>query len=571
MVTDWDLKTDVVAVGSGGGAMCAALVARSRGLDALVLEKTALIGGSTAMSGGGIWIPNNPLMREDGVADSEANALKYFDAVVGDVGPASSQERRRAYVDNAPRMMSFLQDRGVRFLRSEGWSDYYSDAPGGSERGRTVEAVPYDTHRLGPWEKKLRPGMTAALGVVSTTVELVPLSYYNRSLRGLLVGARVLARTVTAKLRAQALVASGSCLMGKVLELAIEDGVEIWTEAPLQDLVVEDGRVVGVIARKSGKDQRVAARCGVLLAAGGFSRNREMRARFGGAQATTADWSGANPGDTGEVLEIAMAHGAATDMLDEAIWNPAAFMPDGTRPSYGGRQTGGLSRARYRPGSIMVDASGRRFANETGSYMELGQRMFARNRESRALPSWLIFDDAFRRRYIFGRIPGRLPKQWFDDGFVRRADTLEALARGCGIDPAGLDVTVQRFNDYARTGVDADFHRGERAYDRFQGDPRVRPNNCLAPVERPPFYAIAMYPGDVGTFGGVLADENGRVLRADGEPIPGLYATGNITASVMGRRYLGAGASIGASCTFGFVAANDMADRAAIGADLSRR
>jgi 3-oxosteroid 1-dehydrogenase len=537
--------------------LCAALVARSKGLEALVVEKTELLGGSTAMSGGGIWVPNNPLMRAEGVPDSEAEALNYMDAVIGDVGRGSSTERRRAYVENAPRMMTFLQEQGVRFRRQEGWSDYYTDAPGASARGRSIEAEPYDLHQLGPWEHKVRPGMTAALGVVVTTLELVPLSYYNRNPKGLAVGARVLGRTVSAKARGRALVASGTCFVAKLVELAVERDVDIWTEAPLRDLVVEDGRVTGIVVQRHGKDHRVAARCGVLLAAGGFARNSRMREHFFGEKAKSSDWSSANPGDTGEVLEVAMAHGAATDLLDAAIWNPSVFMPDGTRATYPTKQTNGLGRLRYRPGTIIVDSSGRRFANETVSYMELGQRMLD---ESRQLPCWIIFDDAFRRRYLFGWIPGYLPKKWISDGFVKRADTIESLAKECDIDPVGLGETVEKFNEFARTGVDTDFHRGERAYDKFHGDPRIGPNNCLAPVERAPLYAIAMYPGDVGTFGGVLTDERARVLGDGGQPFPGLYATGNMTASVMGRHYLGAGASIGASCTFGFVAANDIAD-----------
>jgi 3-oxosteroid 1-dehydrogenase len=468
-------------------------------------------------------------------------------------------------------MMAFLQDQGIPFRRQDGWSDYYTDAPGASARGRSIEADPYDLHELGPWAGKVRPGMTAALGVVTTTLELVPLSYYNRSVGGLMTGSRVLTRTINAKLRGKALVASGTCFVGRLLEQAITRGVDIWTEAPFQDLVEEDGRIAGIVVKRNGRDHRVAARCAVLLAAGGFARNSEMRARHLGEQARPAEWSSANPGDTGEVLEIATAHGAATDLLDAVIWNPSMFMPDGTRAAYPATQSSALGRARYRPGTIIVDAGGRRFANETVSYMELGQRMFANDRESKSLPSWLIFDDTFRRRYIFGWVPGYLPKQWIIDGFVKRADSIEELAKECGIDPVGLAATIARFNEFARTGVDEDFHRGERAYDKFHGDPRVGPNNCLAPIDRGPFYAVAMYPGDVGTFGGVLTDERARVLRPDGQAIPGLYATGNVTASVMGRHYLGAGASIGASCTFGFVAANDMAKECAPDANREAR
>jgi 3-oxosteroid 1-dehydrogenase len=560
-MADWDYTTDAVIVGSGGGALCGALVARGRGLDVLVVEKTEFVGGSTAMSGGGVWIPNNPVMRAAGAADSEAEALTYFDAIVGDVGPASSLARRRAYVEQGPRLVAFLQELGVPFRYADGYADYYCDSPGGKERGRTIEASSFDTHRLGPWQGRLRPGMSAGLGLIGFGTELTAMSYYNRSLKGLLISARVLARTLNGRRRGQALTANGAALVGRLLLLALEQGAQVWTEAPLQDLVVEDGAVVGVVVARQGRDVRIAARRGVLLAAGGFSRNPEMRARLGGEQANSADWSLANPGDTGEVLQMAIKLGAATDLLDEAIWLPMPMMPDGTPPRYPSRQLSAFSRARWRPGSLMVDASGRRFADEAMAYMELGQRMFARDRQVQTIPSWLVFDDAFRRRCLFGVVPGRLPEQWVRDGFVRRGETLDEIAAQCGIDSDGLAHTVRQFNGYARRGVDVDFHRGESAYDRFMGDPGHGPNNCLAPLDRPPFYAVAIFPCDVGTCGGLLTDEHARVLTEAGQPIPRLYATGNLTASLMGRHYLGAGASIGPTCTFGYVAMQHLAEQ----------
>jgi 3-oxosteroid 1-dehydrogenase len=287
-----------------------------------------------------------------------------------------------------------------------------------------------------------------------------------------------------------------------------------------------------------------------------------MRNRYGGDKAKSAQWSTANPGDTGEVLQAAMALDAATALLDEAVWVPMPRMPDGSLAAYPPRRMSSFSRFRWRPGTIMVDADGRRFANEAMSYMELGQLMFARDREVRSLPSWLVFDDACRRRSLFGVIPGQLPEQWIRDGFIMRADNLVELAARCGIDAAGLEDTVRRFNEFAQTGVDADFERGNSAYDRFMGDPTNRPNSCLAPLDRAPFYAVAMYPCDVGTCGGLLTDEHARVLHTGGKPIPGLYATGNTTAGVMGRHYLGAGSSIGPTCVFGFAAMEHIAEQA---------
>ncbi len=553
----WDLVTDAVVVGSGGGGLCAAVTARARGLDVLVVEKTDLVGGSTAMSGGAVWIPNNPLME----GDSDEQALEYLDAVLGDAGPASSPARRRAYVHNGRRMVAFLQGQGVPFRWADGYADYYCDAPGGSRRGRTIEALPFDTAQLGSWADRLRQGMTASVGLVGFGTELTAMSYYNHSLTGALTGARVVARTVAGRLAGRRLVANGTALVARLLHRALQTGAAVWTDAPVRDLVMEGGTVVGVVVQRAGRSVRVGARHGVVLAAGGFSRSETMRARYGGAQATTAKWSRANPGDTGEVVELATRLGAATGLMDEAIWLPMPCLPDGSPPPYPARQLATVAfRARWRPGTIIVDATGQRYVNEALAYMELGQLMFARDRQVRTVPSWIVFDDRFRRRCLFGVLPGRLPEQWVRDGFVKRGRELGELAGQCGIDPAGLEAAVKRFNGFAHSGEDRDFHRGASAYDRFMGDPGNRPNPCLAPLERSPFYAIALYPTDVGTCGGVLTDEHARVVDTARKPIAGLYATGNSTASVMGRCYPGAGASVGPTCTFGFVAMNHIAD-----------
>ena len=308
-----------------------------------MVEKTEFIGGSTAMSGGGVWIPNNPLMRSYGIADSEDDALAHFEAVVGDIGLASSPERRRAFVANGPRLVEFLQQRGVPFRYADGYSDYYPDAPGGKEHGRTIEAYPFDAHELGPWEKKLRPGMSTGLGLVGFGTELTAISYYNRSARCFATGARVLGRTLAGRARARAMVANGGALVGRLLRSALEQGTEIWTESPIEELIVQDGAVVGAVILRRGKALRVAARLGVLLAAGGFSRNSEMRDRYGGGQARSAKWSISNPGDTGEVLEMAMSVGGATGLLDEAFWLPMPCMADGSLPRYPSRQVSAFS------------------------------------------------------------------------------------------------------------------------------------------------------------------------------------------------------------------------------------
>ncbi|MFF3372223.1 FAD-binding protein [Streptomyces sp. NPDC002680] len=547
--TNWDEITDFLVVGSGAGIV-GALRARALGRDVLVVEKADLFGGSTCMSGGVMWLPHNPLMRREGVADSVEAALEYFDTVVGEAGPASSRARRLAYVHSGSDMVGFLESEGLRFQRCEGYSDYYSGVrgcEGGSVRGRSIEAKIFDKKRLGPWQDRIRPGFSG--GITIYTGEAAPMSLM-RTRVGLTVVARVALRTALGRIRRQRLVANGAALTARLLDALLRRGVPVWMESALTDLVVEDGRVVGAVVRRGGRDIRVRTLDGVLLAAGGFARNKEMRQENAGGRRISDAWTSANPGDTGETIRIAMARGAAADMLDEAWWMPSWITPDGT--------PGMCLSERSKPAAIIVDAGGRRYFNEAVSYQEAGQQMYARERDSGgAIPSWLIVDSWHRGHYPFGMAPpGRTPKQWIADGWMKRSDSLEDLARQCGIDAGGLLKTVERFNRFAETGVDEDFHRGEGDHERFYGDVTHRPNACLGPVAKPPFYAVALYPGDIGTSGGLLSDEFARVLNTNGRPIDGLYATGNCTASVMGRKYLGAGASIAASAVFGYVAAN---------------
>jgi 3-oxosteroid 1-dehydrogenase len=474
--------------------------------------------------------------------------MAYFEAVVGNVGPASSLERRRAFLTEGPAMLRFLQELGVRFVYCDGYSDYYAEAKGGKARGRAIEARPLDASALGPWRERLQPGFLDHSRFPIHTGELARFSLPYRSLRNAATLARVLARTALSQLRGQKLLMNGASLIGNLLQLALALGVPIWTESRVVDLITEGGRVVGVVTEREGRALRIRARRGVLLGAGGFAHSREMRRRHSGAQPNDASWTSANPGDTGEVLAAAMALGAATDLLDEAWWIQTSLLPNGTRLMHISERT--------RPGTLIVDSSGQRFVNEAASYMEVGKAMYARCAVAQAVPSWLIFDARFRRRYPWVMAPPlKTPRDWFESGYMKRADSLADLAELCGIDAAGLEASVARFNRFAREGRDPDYHRGEGAYDRVYGDPGHDPNPCLGPVDRPPYHAVAIYPGDVGTCGGLLTDAHARVLREDGSVIEGLYATGNTTATVMGRSYLGPGASIAASMAFAYIAA----------------
>jgi 3-oxosteroid 1-dehydrogenase len=552
---NWDHLTDLLVIGSGGG-LVGAITATSRGRQALVIEKTEFIGGSTGMSGGVLWLPNNPLMQREGVQDSLEEALAYFEAVVGDVGPASSPARRQTYVEQGIAMVHALEEAGVRFVRCEGYSDYYADCagiPGGKARGRAIEGVAWDGNQLGPWSDKIRPPFAGGLAMMTGDVAALTTLRVSNAGRARLL--RVLGRSIAGRARRQTLLTNGASLIGQLLHVLLRNEVPVWTQTALRDLVVEDGAVVGAVVQRGDRTLRIRARDGVLLATGGYARSRRLREQWGGDQPNSAEWTSANPGDTGEALEVAMAHGAATDMLDEAWWIPSSMEPDGT-PSM-------CISERSKPHSIIVDASGARYFNEAVAYQEAGQQMYARQRDhGGAVPSWLVMDARHRARYLYGRaMPGRTPQEWLTSGYFKRADTLDELAAQCGVDAARLRATVERFNGFARSGVDEDFARGQGAHDRYQGDPTHRPNPCLGEIAEAPFYAVALYPGDVGTSGGLLTDEFARVLDGDGAPMPGFYATGNCTASVMGRRYLGAGASIGASAVFARVAATHAATR----------
>jgi 3-oxosteroid 1-dehydrogenase len=549
-IDDWNVVTDCVMVGSGGGSMCAALAAADAGRQVLVLEKTDVVGGSTAMSGGVLWLPDNPVSRAAGVKDSRADALRYFDAVVGHDHPSTSPARVNAFLDGIAPMVGFLERQGIPFRHCEGYADYYDDRPGGKALGRSIETELFDTTQLGPWQQRLRISETLP-AIPIHTAEVAPLTAGIRTAKSVWTAAKVVGRFGAAAVRRQSVRGSGVALQGWMLLAAIRADIPVWTSTPVTDLVLDsDGRVVGVCAMRAGHPIRIRARCGVLLDAGGFSHNEAMRTKYGRQPASTA-WTVANPGDTGEVIEAAMRHGAATDLMEEAWWIPSSVLPDGSALY--------AVYERSKPHAILVDGNGERYVNEAASYMEVGQAMYERNAVAPAIPSWWVMDSRNRRRYMWGFAPGGFtPRRWISSGYMVKAASLDELAGRCGIDAAGLARTVRRFNSFAAQGRDPDFHKGERQYDRYYGDPRVRPNPCVAPVECPPFYAVALYPGDVGTCGGLLTDENAQVIGTDGRPMSGLYAAGNCTASVMGRTYPGAGASIGASFVFGWIAAKHM-------------
>jgi 3-oxosteroid 1-dehydrogenase len=538
-MSNWDEVADFVIVGSGGGSMCAALACVDMGLKPLILEKEPLVGGSTAMSGGIIWVPGNSLMREAGVDDTPGQGLTYLESLVPEQ-PGSTLARKKAYVETGPAMIDWLRSKGIPMVYCDGWPDYYDEKPGGQPRGRSVAMKLFDVRKLGPWKDKLRRNFVR-LPVQGVEGHKLPLAF--RTIKGFLTAAKVYTRLAVSKVLGTEYAGQGAAIQGWMLLTALKAGIDIRTDCPTTDLVVEDGKVTGVVALRDGKQVRIGATKGVLVNAGGFARNAEMRKAYG-PQPSFTEWTASNPGDTGEMLRTVVELGAATHGLDRAIWCVSSRQPNGN--------LGVHANELAKPHLIVVDKHGKRFTDESCSYMETGQNIY----KAGAVPCWAIMDARHRARYPWALTPPRYtPSEWITSGYMKKAATIEDLAQQCGIDKAGLAETVARFNGFVAQGRDEDFHRGERVYDRYFGDPTHKPSPTLGTLENAPYFAVEMYPGDVGTYGGLVTDENGRVLKDDGSAIGGLYATGNTTASVTGAVYPGAGASIGASFIFGYRAA----------------
>lgn len=550
----WDEEADFVVVGSGGGALAAALAAAGSGLSVIVLEKGSKLGGSTAMSGGILWLPGNPVLRRTGDADTIDAGRIYLDALIGKADLSSTPARREAFLRGIDPMIAMLEGEGLRFYSCKGYSDYYDELPGGHARGRAIGATMISAKRLGEDKERLQllPGWNLPIA----TDEFAAMSLAGRTLRGKIMALRVAIRSARQKLDGAPLYFRGAALQARMLLAVRRRGIDLRTKSPVVGLVEDGGRIAGVrVKPRDGAERRIHARRGVLLAAGGFARNADMRRGYQHHEAGS-DWSMANPGDTGDLVADAVSHGAALAHMDQSWWVPVSLKANGQVAGFHSPQE------MQKPYGITVNAKGERFMNEAASYMELGQKMRAHD----GVPAWVILDARHRRYYPWGAVPPRvMPGSWLKSGYMKRADTIEALAEQCGIDPAGLRRTVDRFNGFARAGRDEDFRRGERAYDRYQADPRVKPNPALGPIEQAPFYAVQIVPGDVGTAGGLMADESARVLREDGTPIPGLYVAGNASAPVFGAFYPGPGASIAASFVFGYLAA-----RHASGANAAR-
>ncbi|MBO9723538.1 MAG: FAD-binding protein [Novosphingobium sp.] len=556
-MAQFDESFDWVVVGSGAGSMASALLMKQAGKSVLILEKAPWIGGTTAKSGGVMWIPNNRFM--DPGEDSFEQACRYLDAVVpdGEDSPGTSPERRRTYAREAPKMLDFIVSQGVAMERgSRFWPDYYDELPGGVKTSRTVTAAPFDKNALGKgWAGKLRQGFAEVPVRLDDAMKL-PFARHSWAIRKILFKTAV--KIVAGKLTGKHWVTAGAALQGRMLKAVLDrQAAEIRTDSPVGETIVEDGRAVGVVTVRDGRPWRVGARLGVLMNAGGFSQNQAMRDRY--MPGTRAAWSNGIESDTGDMHLELERHGAILAQMDQMVGFQMSEAP-GWDTDYVKPGTQGTTG---KPHAIQVDQTGVRYLNEGGSYEAFCEAMLLRNRTHPAIPSWAILDRQYMDEYAVagkGKARKNMAK-WLASGWMREAESLEALARQIAVPEAALAATVARWNGFVRDGRDEDFHRGERAYDNWLGDPFFKdgPNACMGTIEKAPFYAIPIVPGDVGTYGGVVCDSDARVLRSDGTPIEGLYACGVSTASPMGRVYPGAGASIGPSMTFGWIAAKHAA------------
>lgn len=544
---------DVVVVGAGGAGMSAALAAARQGLDTVLVEKSPHFGGSTARSGGGVWIPGNYALRAAGQVDAgdQEAAKTYLDAIVGDVVP---KVRRDTYLDRGPEVLDFLREHTpLEFTWVPEYADYLPEQPGGRPRGRSVEPVPMDARFLGAELERLHPAYTKApANLIVTQADFRKISLGLRTLKGPLTMVKVMLKRLLAMVTGKKMFAMGNAIAIGLRQGLRDAGVPVEYETPLLDLLVEDGRVVGVVVEQGGQRREVRASRGVILGSGGFEHSQELREKFL-PQPTSTAWSTGSVSNTGGGLLAGTAAGAATDLLDDAWWGPTIPLP--------GRAWFCLAE-RNLPGSIIVNSVGERFMNEALPYVEATHAIY----EGQAtgvdhVPAHMVFDQTYRNRYLFAGVPGRqpFPGRWYKEGVVVRADTLTELAARLGLPEGSLEATVERFNGFARSGVDEDFHRGESAYDKYYSDPTVKPNCSLAPIAKGPFYAVKIVPGDLGTKGGLVTDERARVLREDGTVIPGLYAAGNVSSAVMGNTYPGPGGTIGPALVFGYLAAEDVA------------
>lgn len=551
-----DTTVDLLVVGSGSG-MAAALAAHESGLSVLIVEKSSVVGGSTARSGGALWLPAGPVLAEAGAGDTTERADTYLKSVVAESAPPA---RATAFLANlAPAVEMLRRTTPMRLFWAKDYSDYHPEAPGGSAAGRTCECRPLDASILGAYRSRLRPGvMKVSVPMPTTGADYRWLNLMARvPSKGLPLIAKRLAQGLGGLLLGRHYVAGGQALAAALFSGVLRAGIPIWTDTTLTRLTTEDGRVTGAVVAQNGVDYSVTAERGVVLAAGGFDHSMDMRWKFQSEALQPHASLGAET-NTGDAIRIGQEIGAAIDLMEQSWWFPAVAPLPGGAPAV-------MLAERSLPGSLIVDQDGERFTNESADYMSFGQCVLAREHAGRPVETmWIVFDQQYRNSYVFAAelFPRMaIPQAWYEAGIAHKSDDLVALASMIGVPRERFLDAIARFNDGANAGDDPDFHRGRSAYDRYYGDPTVTPNPNLRPLTEGPFYAVKVVLSDLGTCGGLRADDRARVLREDGTVIEGLYALGNTAANAFGATYPGAGATIAQGLVFGYIAARDAADR----------
>ena len=564
---EFDQVVDVLIVGSGAGGFTAALTAEANGLRPLIVEKAAQFGGSSALSGGGLWIPGAPAQTRAGGKEDADDVLRYLrDITEG----AVEDSRLRAYVENGPQMLELLERTSdhLEFVWKPGYPDYYPERPGGSEQGSVINIPQIDLRTLGDdIDKLLPPPAVGPRGFWIAPNELIHFYRLRQSWQGKRIFLRLLWRMVRARVLGERFATMGQSLMARLYLASRERGIDLWLKSPMRSLITDDdGAVVGAEIEREGATVRVGATGGVVMASGGFEHNAELRRKHQPLADPNVSL-GASTND-GDGIVAAEQAGADLALMDSAWWYPAvAWAPGKVQFSL---------NERMMASQFIVNGAGKRFINEASPYQDFGFTMIdGENDGVSHIPCWLVMDDRSWRKYVvFGHLPipripfapvptgRRVPKAWLESGSLVTGHGLDELATGMGVPVDELHQTAARFNELAGQGDDRDFHRGESAYDHYYAD-RTLPVPNLAPLDLDgPLYAFRLILSDLGTNGGIRTDEDARALRADGTPIEGLYATGNASSAVMGRSYAGAGATLGPAMTFGYVAVQQIASAA---------
>lgn len=563
-----NLECDLVVVGSGAAGLACAITARKRGLDVVVLEKEPVFGGTTALSGGVLWIPLNSHGRQQNAADTREAVQTYM---LRETGKFYDAEAVNAFLEHGPKMVAFFErETAMQFIPTL-YPDYHPTVEGGVDIGRSILAAPYDIRGLGKDMARLKPPLKTItfIGMMfnSSNADLKHFFQATQSLTSFLYVAKRLATHLKelALYRRGIQVTSGNALAARLAQSALDLGIPIHTSSPVQEVLMENGRAVGVRVAAPEGVRHIRARHGVVLACGGFPHDVQRIAKAYPHVARGGEHLSPTPvGNTGDGLAMAEAVGGTADIrfADSAAWMPVS------KVDYGGGEVGVFPHLldRYKPGIIGVLRNGKRFTNESNSYHDVGAAMVracaALGQQETAM--WLVCDKATLGKYGLGFVkPSPMPiGKFLRNGYLVQGATLAELAQNAGIDPAGLEQTVRAFNQHAVHGEDPAFGRGSTSFNRYLADPAHQPNPCVAPVQTGPFYAVKLVMGDLGTFDGIKASVVGEVLQRDGAAIAGLYAVGNDRASMMGGNYPGAGITHGPNMTFAYVTAQHIADQA---------